>query len=119
MDVKEALGKLKCRRKIAFDVMTKLGETKLSKHIADVEDEEAGRIYNIAIEELLMYGLAAEALERHIPKEPKQKETIVNTSERHYLTRYICPRCDEEICKGDYFCKKCGQALNWEEQPKD
>ena len=61
--------------------------------------------------------MAIEALEKQIPKKPKEKE------ENQYSTFYDCPCCggylvskiDGELCCGQEYkyCYHCGQAIDW------
>ena len=54
--------------------------------------------------------LVKSALEKRIPKKPIGRHTS-----------YKCPECDRRVrsgkgssCRGiDYFCQRCGQALDW------
>ena len=54
------------------------------------------------------YGLAIEALEKQIPKKPRETRCAL-----------MCARCRHKItekgCKKLYrnYCKKCGQAIDW------
>ena len=62
--------------------------------------------------------LACEALEKRVPKKPKEKES----PER---THYTCPNCDYiplTIYADGYhlgnkpnYCERCGQDINWNE----
>lgn len=60
---------------------------------------------------------AVEALEKQIPKKP-----IISGALNDW---YICPCCGDELCKKYEYdnryvnCHWCGQALDWEENPKD
>ena len=49
--------------------------------------------------------IAGEALEKQIPKKPKS---------------IFCPQCGEEFtdddCWSSDYCRKCGQAIDWEEE---
>lgn len=40
------------------------------------------------------------------------------TAKKCYIDYYSCPECRNQIEKGDKFCKKCGQALQWDKFKK-
>ncbi len=70
---------------------------------------------------LVMVGLEArqeaiKALEKQIPKKPKNIKTIIDFSGRYYTTKGDCPVCNREgLYKSDFYCNKCGQKLDWGE----
>ena len=66
---------------------------------------------NIVYKNRKLYAeLAVNALEKQIPKKPIGKHT-----------NYKCPVCDRRVRSGkgsssfgvDFFCQRCGQALDW------
>ena len=60
--------------------------------------------------------LGAKALEKQIPKNPKNIKTILDFSGRYYTTKGDCPVCNREgLYKSDFYCNKCGQKLDWGE----
>ena len=77
--------------------------------------EEHNRIhavkeYPFAIKITEALDIAVKALEKQIPKNPIGKHT-----------NYKCPICNRRVRSGkgsssfgvDYFCQRCGQALDW------
>lgn len=74
--------------------------------LEQVEDiEDAGYYLQLEHEKFVL-----ECIERQIPKKPIGRHTS-----------YKCPECDRRVrsgkgssCRGiDYFCQRCGQALDW------
>lgn len=62
---------------------------------------------------------AIKALEKQIPKKPKNIKTIIDFSGRYYTTKGDCPVCNREgLYKSDFYCNKCGQKLDWEGNEK-
>lgn len=53
--------------------------------------------------------LALEALEKQMPKKPKDKFTVPYD----ILAWGICPYCGEGVNSDMKFCSECGQALDW------
>ena len=49
--------------------------------------------------------MAISALERQIPKKPKDIG--------YFIEIYVCPCCDNSILLQPNFCENCGQALDW------
>ena len=57
--------------------------------------------------------LVLESLEKRLPKKPIGRHT-----------NYKCPVCDRRVRSGkgsssfgvDYFCQRCGQALDWSDE---
>ena len=70
------------------------------------------KIYADAIQEA--YQLAIEALEKQIPKKPKQ--------DKEYPLGRVCPRCccylgNVQFVPNNYlYCQRCGQAIDWGEE---
>lgn len=55
------------------------------------------------------------ALEKQIPKKPKNMKTIFDFSGRYYSTNGECPVCSAEVLSSSSaYCNKCGQKLKWE-----
>ena len=47
---------------------------------------------------------------------PKNIKTILDFSGRYYTTKGDCPVCNREgLYKSDFYCNKCGQKLDWDE----
>lgn len=60
---------------------------------------------------------AIKALEKQIPKKPKNIKTIFDFSGRYYTTKGDCPCCGREnLYRTDIYCNKCGQKLDWGEE---
>ena len=60
--------------------------------------------------------IAMNALHKQIPKKPKNIKTILDFSGRYYTTKGDCPVCNREgLYKSDFYCNKCGQKLDWDE----
>lgn len=61
----------------------------------------------------IAYNMAIKALEKQIPKKPKQDE--------EYPLGRICPGCYRYLSNvqfvpsGYHYCENCGQALDWSE----
>lgn len=62
------------------------------------------------------YGRAIEALEKQIPSKPIEEWSNSPFSEDRgcKFLHLMCPNCKKmEVCKMEYFCPRCGQALDW------
>lgn len=53
--------------------------------------------------------MAVEALEKQMPKKPKE----VVTDDNEYICS-LCPVCNSDLHEEKY-CAKCGQAIDWSE----
>ena len=69
--------------------------------------------------------IAVEAMERQIPKKPGYTKLMYKCNgEDIEINHPECPYCrthgltlwDAAIPVGDKFCKRCGQAIDWEEE---
>lgn len=61
--------------------------------------------------------LAVKALEKQTPMKPNNIKSIFDFSGRYYTTKGNCPVCNRErLCKSDFYCNKCGQKLDWDEE---
>lgn len=64
--------------------------------------------------------MAAEALEKQIPKKPARRTIYAEHWREHYTIR-VCPVCgvDTPVPRGleswEFWCPDCGQALDWSE----
>jgi hypothetical protein len=57
--------------------------------------------------------VAISALEKQIPKKPKQYN---DKSIFIYEGVFYCPSCQENVSMDDVYCCQCGQSLDWEEE---
>jgi hypothetical protein len=58
--------------------------------------------------------IAIEALEKQIAKKP----IIINFYDKtddSYVRVSRCSRCEEYVYRGEIYCSKCGQKLDWSE----
>lgn len=65
--------------------------------------------------------LAARALEQRLkeqePVEPKISNTAIPVSKTavRFVETYWCGSCGEAINQSDVYCRKCGQAVKWDD----
>lgn len=58
--------------------------------------------------------ISVEAMEKQVPKKPKNMKTIFDFSGRYYSTDGECPVCGAEVLsRSSVYCNKCGQKLDW------
>lgn len=57
---------------------------------------------------------AIKALEKQIPKKPKNIKSIPTFSNDVYLTRANCPICGYDLNRSNIYCNRCGQKIDWE-----
>lgn len=70
----------------------------------------------IGSNDLFVFRKAAEAINKQIPKKPIEEWTNSPFSEDRgcKFLHLMCPNCKKmEVCKMEYFCPRCGQALDW------
>lgn len=58
--------------------------------------------------------VAITALEKQIPKSPKDKRGFKAAGDFDGYLIGLCPSCKAEICHEYKYCCICGQALDWE-----
>ena len=83
----------------------------IEEAIKDIRENIHPSVGGISLE------IAIEALEKQIPKKPKEVEE--KDEEEFYYLAFTCPSCDEAVVGQPYrpnFCKHCGQAIDWSEQ---
>lgn len=82
----------------------------------------------IAVEEVQdTFDLAIEALEKQIPKNPKEElydisgRPLKNKSDIHTRENYACPNCGVSQTRfiPYTYCAKCGQKIDWEAYSSD
>lgn len=89
MDAKEAISQLES----------------LKEHCEDFkETKEEGCIWRKDIKSL---EIAVEALEKEVPRKPKVQHINGHTTG-------TCDICSEKVNEDDYYCKYCGQKIDWE-----
>jgi len=109
MDTKEALNIIK----------TKIKCIEIEHPVLDGYEMECGECeYKLSIKEQKeALENSINALEKHIPKKPKNLKSILDFSGRYYTSSGDCPTCGaEERYKSMLFCDKCGQKLDWGEE---
>ena len=52
--------------------------------------------------------MAIQALEKQIPKKPKDIG--------HFCEIYVCPCCETSILLKPSYCENCGQVLDWSDE---
>jgi len=99
-----------------------------------MEPEEAIRIlevakaeceWNVPLEYQAAFDAAIEAMEKHMPKKPGYTKLMYKCNgEDIEINHPECPYCrthglslwDAAIPVGDKYCKRCGQAIGWEDE---
>ena len=81
-------------------------------------------------EDIKAYKIAIEALEKQLPKKPKQSGVTTKDGVSHPIIGTsgvpydLCPNCEENLCtdgilgrskKYMKYCEMCGQRLDWTE----
>lgn len=83
---------------------------KALQYLISGESEQYPPDYDIPIRK------AIEALEKQIPKKPKEEwsKSPFSDDKGCLFQHLMCPNCGKmEVNKLDDFCPHCGQAINW------
>ena len=68
------------------------------------------------VEDCVALTMAIEALEKQMPKKPKEEwsKSPFSDDEGCLFQHLMCPNCGKmEVNKLDDFCPHCGQAIDW------
>lgn len=83
------------------DIINKLEKEK--NEIGKIIDNRSfhGLPFGQYVEEYNMLNVCIEAIEKQVPLKIRSGH------------EEFCPYCDDDISPSDYYCRSCGQKLNW------
>lgn len=86
-------------------------------NIAKQKDIDSGIEPSLGQEDNFVIMENAEEIEQALRKQSQQKATEKDyyNEDGEYVAGY-CPRCDYLNPRNEWFCRHCGQALDWSER---